>query len=112
MTAYYHLESGVALSEVINDADATAGRELGVPLKGNVRAFLWKAAYANAPSAVSFKFQGTIDFLTWFDLDSSTATAGETKTVIDKVVRGVRGYVNTITPHASGSDVTFTVLVD
>jgi hypothetical protein len=109
MAATHQLEIGKLNSETINDANATAGVEYAV--QGGLRAFSWQATYANAPSAVSIKLQGTVDFSVWFDLDTSTATGGETRTVIDRVVAGVRGYVNTITPHASGSDVTFKILM-
>lgn len=43
--------------------------------------FTWVVSYSSAPSAVTVILQGSFDAITWFTLDTSTATAGEMRNV-------------------------------
>lgn len=115
MAATFHLEPGIPLKslDAVVGADNTAGIQFGVPARtvDGPRAFTWRISWNNNPSAVSMALEGTLDFTNWFSLDTSTNTSGEAKTVVDKVVKGVRARIVTMTPHGSGTLTTVDILI-
>lgn len=67
------------------DADATAapvnGTEYAIPQAHLGKTITYTTKFATAPDAVSIKLQGSLNGSDWFDLDESTATAGELTTL-------------------------------
>ncbi len=77
----------LGVTKKLFDADAVAapvnGTAYCLPAPPSSKTIRWTTKFASAPSAVSVKLQGSLDNSVWFDLDSSTSTAGESKSVTD-----------------------------
>lgn len=88
-----------------------AGTAVGSPVNGSAyalssfrqnRPVTWRTAFGTAPGAVSVALQGIIDpsGSAWFDIDTSTAVGGETRTVSAAAfpnVTQIRGRMNSVT---------------
>jgi hypothetical protein len=79
----------------------------GMPENG--RTITWQTVYSSAPSAVNVALQTAMndDDAEYATIDSSTATAGETRVVNNVRARFVRARVSSIT---GGSGITVQVL--
>ena len=63
-----------------------------------VGAIYWTWTQTNDASSTApdVRLQGSIDGTNWFDLDQSTAIGGEMRHVVNKAVRYVRAYVQSM----------------
>jgi len=92
----------------------TAGAQFAVPepagIPGQGHTVRWQTIFASAPSAVSFSLQGAMDDVAaeYATLDTSTATAGEARTVTGVRARFLRIVCNSVT---GGSGFTAKLLV-
>lgn len=68
-----------------NEATAAPFNGTAVAIPRAVIALTWLIRFASAPSAVSIKLQVSNDNTNWFDLDTSSATAGEARTYSNPV---------------------------
>lgn len=80
-----------------------------LPAPGSAKLIGWTTAFATAPSACSIKVQHSMDGTNWDDLDESTATAGEFRTVTTltpaNFIRGVKSS------QTGGGALTLSVIV-
>lgn len=99
-TAYQAGQVGTSLSAV---AATGAGTTFALPMRDGKypSVFTWTNVYTGTPSAITVNFEGSIDNVTFFTLDSSTNTAGEMKSVANKPVRFVRCNISAYTVNAS-----------
>jgi hypothetical protein len=88
-------------------ANGTAGSQFAIPepagLADQTHAVRWQTIFGTAPSAVNITLQGaTADVNSeYFAIDTSTATAGEARTVTGVRARFLRIIVNSSTGGAS-----------
>jgi hypothetical protein len=88
-------------------ANGTAGSQFAIPepagLSDQGHTVRWQTIFGTAPSAISISLQGaTADVASeYFTIDTSTATAGEARTVIGVRARFLRILVNSSTGGAS-----------
>jgi len=61
----------------------------------------WTVKTTGSPTAVTVNFEGSIDNVDWFTLDSSTATSSEMRHVVNKPVLFVRCNLTTLTGGTS-----------
>lgn len=91
------IPAGTAVGAAVN------GAAFSLPHSRAGRPVTWKVAFAGGdPSAVSTRLQGNFDAENpvWFDIDASTVTTGETKTVSAATfpnVEQVRARMETVT---------------
>jgi hypothetical protein len=71
---------------------AVEGSIFAIPIMLNAQGFIWQTSFATAPSAVSLSLRVSIDGVNWTIIDTSTATAGETRTILNKLGLFVQGY--------------------
>ena len=79
------------------------GTIFAVPPKPLSQGFIWQTVHATTPSAISVSLRVSIDGTNWTIIDTSTSTAGETRTILNKQGLFVEGY---ITSHTGGSTTT------
>ena len=88
-------------------ANGTAGAQFAIPepagLADQGHTVRWQTIFGTAPSAVSISLQGAAADVAseYFTLDTSTATAGEARTIAGVRARFLRVIVNTSTGGAS-----------
>jgi hypothetical protein len=88
-------------------ANGTAGSQFAIPepagLADQTHAVRWQTIFGTAPTAVNITLQGaTADVNSeYFAIDTSTATAGEARTVTGVRARFLRIIVNSSTGGAS-----------
>jgi len=88
-------------------ANGTAGAQFAIPepagLPDQGHTVRWQTIFGTAPSAINVTMQGaSADVASeYFAIDTSTATAGEARTVIGVRARFLRIIVNTSTGGAS-----------
>ena len=88
-------------------ANGTAGAQFAIPepagLADQTHAVRWQTIFGTAPTAINITLQGaTADVASeYFTIDTSTATAGEARTVTGVRARFLRIIVNTSTGGAS-----------
>jgi hypothetical protein len=88
-------------------ANGTAGSQFAIPepagLADQTHAVRWQTIFGTAPTAINITLQGaTADVNSeYFAIDTSTATAGEARTVTGVRARFLRIIVNTSTGGAS-----------
>src|SRR5215813_10964834 len=88
-------------------SDGTAGSQFAVPEPAGFpdqgHTVRWQTVFGTAPSAVNIRLQGAIDDVNseYFDLDTSTATAGEARTVNNVRARFLRVNLVSSTGGAS-----------
>ena len=88
-------------------ANGTAGAQFAIPepagLADQTHAVRWQTIFGTAPSAINITLQGaTADVNSeYFAIDTSTATAGEARTVTGVRARFLRIIVNSSTGGAS-----------
>ncbi|HVA95615.1 MAG TPA: hypothetical protein VNI36_12020 [Candidatus Dormibacteraeota bacterium] len=94
-------------------SDGTAGSQFAIPepsgLPNQGHTVRWQTVFGGAPSAVNIRLQGAIADVDgeYTDIDTSTATAGEARTVSDVRARFLR--VKKIT-STGGSSLTAKIL--
>ena len=88
-------------------ADTTEGTKFAIPIRPLAQGFIWQTAYGTTPSAISICLRVSIDGTNWTTIDTSTSTAGEVRTILNKQGLFVEGY---ITSHTGGSTVTLTIV--
>lgn len=83
------------------------GESFGVPngLLGQDRIIGWEITYAVVPATISVALQGSIDEVTWYDLDTHTLTTPLLKFVVDKVVKFLRANLSTLTGASASVNV-------
>lgn len=90
---------------LLNAATGTgAGANYAVPAMtggGQFASFGWQTVVAGTFSAISVTLQGSLDGTHWSVLDTSTATAGEYKAVVNSPVLFIRANVGTFTGGTS-----------
>jgi hypothetical protein len=88
-------------------ANGTAGAQFAIPepagLPDQGHTVRWQTIYGTAPSAVNITLQGAAADVSaeYFAIDTSTATAGEARTVLGVRARFLRIIVNSSTGGAS-----------
>jgi len=98
---------GLSFNAEAFPANGTAGSQFAIPepagLADQTHSVRWQTIFGTAPSAISISLQGAAaDVPTeYFTLDTSTAAAGEARTVAGVRARFLRIIVNTSTGGAS-----------
>lgn len=69
----------------------------------------WTITTVGGPSAITVSLQGSQDNLSWFDLDTSTNTAGEIRYLNPIALKFVRGFITTRT---GGTNITISLLAN
>jgi hypothetical protein len=88
-------------------ANGTAGAQFAIPEPAGVpdqgHTVRWQTIYGTAPSAINIALQGAAADVNseYFAIDTSTATAGEARTVIGVRARFLRIIVNSSTGGAT-----------
>jgi hypothetical protein len=88
-------------------SNGTAGAQFAIPepagLPDQGHAVRWQTIFGTAPSAINITLQGAAADVNseYFAIDTSTATAGEARTVIGVRARFLRIIVNSSTGGAS-----------
>jgi hypothetical protein len=88
-------------------SNGTAGAQFAIPepagLPDQGHAVRWQTIFGTAPSAINITLQGAAADMNseYFAIDTSTATAGEARTVIGVRARFLRIIVNSSTGGAS-----------
>jgi hypothetical protein len=88
-------------------ANGTAGAQFAIPEPAGVpdqgHTVRWQTIYGTAPSAINITLQGAAADVNseYFAIDTSTATAGEARTVIGVRARFLRAIVNSSTGGAT-----------
>ena len=88
-------------------ANGTAGAQFAIPEPGGLpdqgHTVRWQTIFGTAPSAINITLQGAGPDVNseYFAIDTSTATAGEARTVIGVRARFLRIIVNSSTGGAS-----------
>jgi hypothetical protein len=88
-------------------ANGTAGAQFAIPEPAGVpdqgHTVRWQTIYGTAPSAINITLQGAAADVNseYFAIDTSTATAGEARTVIGVRARFLRIIVNSSTGGAT-----------
>ena len=92
--AYNYLSIGNVYSLFAADAVAApvASQEFGILPNDRAKVIVWSTKFASAPSAASIKLQGSLDGTDWYDLDTSTAKAGEIRTTSVTASPFLRAY--------------------
>lgn len=86
-----------AMNTSINASNANgAGDSFGLVASGDYtrlpKDFIWEVLVSGGVySALSVNLEGSLDNVNWYTLDSSTATGGEARAVLNKPFRYVRG---------------------
>ena len=99
-----------SFNNVAFPSNGTGGTALAVPRNrgGEGIAMSWFTAYTGGPSAVSIALQVSDDGTTWYQLDTSTVTGGEMKTVTGVCWRLIRGF---LTSRTGGTNITIGVTI-
>lgn len=86
---------------------SVTGLSMGLPAKntGDITEYTWTIKYSAAPTAPDVRLQGSLDDITYFDLDTYTGTTDTMRHVISKPVRYLRVF------YAAGSGANVTVKV-
>lgn len=77
----------------------SVGDSFGVPYNGNTsnRSFSWEITYPVTPATIAVALQGSLDEITWYDLDTHALVTPLLKHVVDKSVRFLRANATTLT---------------
>jgi len=84
-------------------ANTTGGTAFAVPIKPGAQGFIWQTSYGTVPSAISICLQVSVDGTNWTTIDTSTTTAGEVRTILNKLGLYVRGYMTSYTGGTVGT---------
>lgn len=100
------------VNTILDTATATgAGSSWSVPesdWRGVFEDFGWQVVVAGTFSALSVTLEGSIDGTNWTTLDTSTATGGEYRAVVQHPVQFIRANVGTFT---GGTSVTILLVI-
>lgn len=95
---------GLAVScNAVTTTGACTAFALAAPNGQLPGAFTWQTQTTGSPGSISVTFEGSIDGTNWTTIDTSTATAGEIRSVTGKPMRQLRCNVGTLSGGASPS---------
>jgi hypothetical protein len=93
------------LATALNAVTSTgAGTAFAMPSYGTgspPTRFLWQVVTTGGPASISTTLQGSADNTNFYTIDTSTATAGEVRAIVDKPAKYVRANLGTLTGGTS-----------
>lgn len=96
------------LVETIVDAETTTGAKTAFALPSRACVLAWQTSFGSAPGAFDGDLEVSIDGVSWTVLDTSTSTAGETRTIAEvTAAQFVRVIVNT---NTGNEELTVTII--
>lgn len=94
-----------SFDNVAAPANDSAGTAFALPDRFNV--LTWRTKFGVNPASLTIKLQTSNDNVDWYDLDTTTAVAGEMRSIYGAYAKFVRGYH---TVRVGGSGITVEIL--